>query len=239
MDRFTLTIQLVSDITTILFDGETFLVLNDSGGITLHTNLLQIKVKKVNGRMEEMYLPKEYKQLEQYCEKQLKDVYIPRLQNEKVEISEDLKREWFDFCSELEQLESETEFIEISLLRHIILLKSDEPTFLIEAFDEKWLFDGLIYKKKVSLPTLSSILSSFNDGMKLEARKYINRLQFFYGEKVFLQYLPEFEETISKMLKEEIEMWLQLSQFNCISNPKLQISFGGYRFFQNKVYGEK
>ena len=186
-----------------------------------------------------MYLPKEYKRLEQYCKSQLNEVYAQRLQNEKVEICEELKREWFDFCSELEQQDSKTEFIEVGLLRHAILLKSDEPTYSIEAFDEKWLFDGLIYKKKVSLPTLSSILSSFNDGMKLEARKYINRLQFYYGEKVFLQYLPEFEEMISQMLKEEIEMWLQLSKYHCLSNPKLQISFGGYRFFQNKVYGEK
>ena len=186
-----------------------------------------------------MYLPKEYKQLEQYCEKQLQEVYIQRLQDEKEEICQELKNVWLDFCSELEQQEGKTKFVEISLLRHVVLLKSDEPAFLIEAFDEKWLFDGLIYKKKVSLPALASIISSFKDGMKKEAMKYIARIQFHYGERVFLQYLPEFEEVIAQMLKEEQESWLQLPEFDNLSHLELQISFGGYRFFQNKIYGEE
>jgi hypothetical protein len=166
------------------------------------------------------------------------DIYIPQLQTKRIEIYEEWQEVWQELCTELEEQNNKVEFIEISLLRHAII-SNDESAFLLEAFDEKWLFDGLLYKKKVSLLSLTSIICSFREDICLESRKYIGKIQFHYGEKAFLQYLPDFEVSIVELLKDRIDTWLQFSDDYPLFSPNLQLSLGGYRFFQNILHGKE
>jgi len=183
-----------------------------------------------------MYLPKKFEQLEQYCKSQIDEVYIERLQAEKESICEEWKAAWEEFCAELAQSDFKAEFVEITLLRHTLLQKDDVPIFLFEAFSERWLFGGLLHRKKVSFSTLTPMISDFRDAVYWEAKRYMGAISPQLAEKAFLEQLPYMETCISDMLKEEIDTWLFTSAFHSLFAQSFQCSFGGYRFFQNVLY---
>jgi len=184
-----------------------------------------------------MYLPKKFSRLEQYCRNQIDEVYIEQLQTEKESICEEWQTAWEEFCAELEQGGYKAEFVEVSLLRHTLLQKDDVPIFLFEAFDERWLFGGLLHTKKQSLSNLASIISAFRDAVYLEAKKYMGELPLPLAEKAFLDQLPYLETHISDILKESTDTWLLTPAFDSLFGQNFQCSFGGYRFFQNALYG--
>ena len=192
--------------------------------------------RKTNWETGKMYLPKEYDQLEQYCKNQMETVYIDRIRSEKDNICGELQAVWADFCAELTQGGCKPEYVEISLLRHSLLGDEDIPAFLFEAFDERWLFGGLIHTKRVSLPALSSILTSFRKAAYSKAKRYVGKIARSLAKKAYLLQLPEIETHISDLLKENTDTWLTAPAFHTLFRPEFQCSFGGYRFFQNTLY---
>jgi len=189
--------------------------------------------------MIKMYLPKEFERLEQYCASQITDVYVERLQAEKESICEEWQSVWESFCAELAKYPHKAEFVETSLLRHTLLQDGDIPVFLLEAFNERWIFGGVFHIKKVSFATLMPIISSFRKTVYLEASRYMGKIPPSLAEKAFLQQLAKLETHISDVLKADLDAWLLTPTVHSLFSQKFQCSFGGYRFFQNTLYEGK
>jgi len=186
-----------------------------------------------------MHLPKEFERLEQYCANQITDVYAERLQTEKDSICAEWQSVWEVFCAELGECPCKAEFVEISLLRYSLLQDNETPGFLMEAFNERWIFGGVFHAKKVSLSTLTQIIFSFRETVYLEAKRYMGKISPSLAEKAFLQQLPNLEAHISDVLKADLDAWLLTPAFHSLFSQKLLCSFGGYRFFQNTLYEGK
>jgi hypothetical protein len=185
-----------------------------------------------------MYLPTEFNQLEQYCKNLIETVFIEHLQSGKSDIYREWQAVWANFLIELAQGCSKPEYVEISLLRHTLLRDEDTPVFLFEAFDKRWLFGGLVHTKRVVLPALASILTSFRKDVYKEAKRYTGKIIRPLAKKAFLLQLPDLEAHIADLLKENTDMWLFTPNFHTLFSQDFQCSFGGYRFFQYALYLE-
>ena len=167
---------------------------------------------------------------ERWLEKFRKDLWKQRQQ-----IFDDFLFVWKELCDKVADSCQLVEYIEISVLRSSLCEKG-EVWFILEAFDENWLFGSPIVAMDSHMPILTKIFQLHRECVLREARRYIGKIPAKMVMKGILGIMPKIDQTLAMILGENAE-----SLLSCIKSEKtsysesIRLSLGEYRRFHYKI----
>lgn len=165
------------------------------------------------------------------CQK-FSDEIIDALNDLKQELINEFATHWTAVEQVIIQNLFDISSIEISLLRHSLLVNS--PLFYVELFDENRCFGGLKWQHEYQLLTFTEIFNWACTDLLCNAKKYMGKIPKPMANKIMLECIVLFDEALANIFQEYIES-NHSAYCNKENNKKIGISMGEYRRFQFEI----
>ncbi len=170
-----------------------------------------------------------------FCEQLIQENQRSLLDSQGI-LCEHLSDYWRSFQKSIAMLNQTPSYVEISLLRNS-LLKEDIPQFLMEGFNDQWLFDGKIYESTLAFESFSQMWSNCRKLVFVEAKRYMGQIPHYLAEKALLKMADDAERTLAEIFYKNRETWMPSPTAEKTVFPApLQCSLGAYRLFQYSIY---